>query len=96
MEIAVVRNAAMLGRGPKLEIVQAHELADFNQNHLHSEQVKMAALREFVDFVQGKISHAELRSDLTDHLISASVMSACYESHVRRVARRDGWVTVKL
>lgn len=95
LEIAIVRNDALLG-GPRLEVVQGHELATFDGTRLHSEQVKMAALREFVDFVQGTRTHADLRSDLTDHLLPAAVMSACYESHVRRRARRDGWVAVSL
>lgn len=97
LQIAVVRNEKLLGTGKRLEIISGSELRDDNTK-LHSERAKMAALSEFIDFVQGKIAHEELTSDLQDHLLSASVMSAAYESHVLRQQRGTGagWIKLKL
>lgn len=96
LQIVTVRNEALLGSGSRIEVVDASELGEFDRTRLQSEQVKMAALREFVDFIQGGKERSDLTSDLSDHLLSASVMSAAYESHVRRSRRGSGWVKVKV
>jgi hypothetical protein len=95
MQIIVVRNAGVLG-GEKIQVLQAHELGAFDHNRLHSEEVKMASLVEFVDFVAGKIGYSDIESDLSDHVTTARWMSAAYESHVRRQLGRSRFVSVSL
>lgn len=90
-----VRRSPDLG-GERLQVFQANDLAAFASDRLHGEQVKIAALQEFVQFVEGSIDHAQLRSDLTDHRVPASLMSAAYESHVRSRAGRSATVRVSL
>ncbi|MGK7870770.1 Gfo/Idh/MocA family protein [Falsiroseomonas sp. E2-1-a20] len=97
LQIVTVRDEKLLGSGRRVEVVDASELGEFDRTRLQSEQVKMAALKEFVDFVEGRIDREDLTSDLSDHMLSASVMSAAYESHVRRSRRGScGWVKVKV
>ncbi len=95
-EMRIFRNAGALGGGPRLEVVAAHELPGFDPKRLVGEQAKAAALGEFFDFAQGRIGHAELRSDLTDHLIPTSLMSAAYCSHISRQRGQAGFVPVRL
>lgn len=98
LQLVVVRNERLLGRGRRLEVINASDLSNGEDTKLHSERAKMAALDEFVGFVQGRIGHDELTSDLEDHLLSTSIMSAAYESHVRRQHRREAghWIKVKV
>ena len=96
LQIVTVRNEKLLGTGQRREVVNGTELAEFDPTRLQSEQVKMAALKEFVDFVQGRISTDDLRSDLRMHVTQASVMSAAYVSHIRRQQGACSWVSVKL
>lgn len=94
MQIIRVRNAGVLG-GPKIEVFQAEDLSpDHDAERRHGEQAKMKSLEEFLDFLDGRISRDELRSDLSKHLTTARWMSAAYESHNRKTQGQDRFVTL--
>ena len=85
-ELKRFRNCGVTGDAQPLEVVQLAELgrnAGFNDARLYTEQVKEAALLEFVHFVEGTLPKSALRSNIDDHVVPAQIMSATYASHVR-------------
>ena len=97
LELVCVRNDQLVGSGQRIERLMASDLAGSDQNRLHSEQGKMAALSEFAACVQGRLHRAFLTSDLSVHRLGVHLMSAAYESHILRGTDRmsDGSVLVE-
>ncbi|KAK8098764.1 Cytochrome P450 monooxygenase [Apiospora kogelbergensis] len=63
---------------------------------LLSENVKRGILEDAIGFAQGERDIGDLQSNLADHSIPASVMSATYISHIRRKAGLSPVVTVEM
>lgn len=96
LELVSIRNEKLVGAGERLEVVNASDLAQYDSQHLHSERAKMAALSEFVGFVQGLVDHDGLTSDLPMHRTGVQIMSAAYQSHILRGHDRAGNGMVKI
>lgn len=85
-EMFVFRNTGIIGGKP----VEKFTLADltnekgFTENELHIHKIKEGAIREFADFINGKLKREELQSDILDHVIPVRIMSAIYRSYVKR------------
>ena len=96
-DIYVFRNADFFSNDvPPLEVIKLNDLdsvGKFDHSRLYNETAKDGVIHEFVDFVLGRISRKELRSNIDSHSFPVRLMSAIYESHVRQVkALSDSWV----
>ncbi len=95
-EIVVFRNCGMTG---DREPMQVHRLANlpetsgFDAGRLYNEQIKEAALVEFLRFLRGEVGLDQLNSNIEDHALTVRLMSALYEAHVLR-RQSGGWVEV--
>ncbi len=87
-DVAIFRNVEMLGSGKPLEILRLADLeasTGFDETRLFIEQVKEGAILEFLGFIRGIVSKAELTSSIEDHFIPVQIMSGVYQSHNRRI-----------
>jgi hypothetical protein len=85
-EMIVFRNTGIVGGNP----VERFALSDliksqgYNDNELHIHRIKEGAVREFIDFIDGKISRNQMHSDISDHKNAVRIMSAIYRSFILR------------
>lgn len=95
MQIIRVRNAGLMG-GPKIEVLQAHDLSpNHDETRRHGEQAKSKSLEEFLDFLTGRIAREDMKSELTQHLTTARWLSATYVSHNLKTKGRNRFVTLR-
>ncbi|KAK8109436.1 Cytochrome P450 monooxygenase [Apiospora kogelbergensis] len=99
-EIQVFRNCDMLAGDE--EPLRTYSVQDIDREcrsqipGLLSENVKRGILEDAIGFAQGERDIGDLQSNLADHSIPASVMSATYISHIRRKAGMSPVVTVEM
>jgi hypothetical protein len=85
-EMIVFRNTGIIGGNP----VERFALSDltksqgYSNNELHIHRIKEGAVREFIDFINGKILRNQLHSDISDHRDAVRFMSAIYRSFILR------------
>lgn len=88
-EIQTWRNCNILGEEEPLKVYTVSDL-DRRYNSklpgIYAENTKRGILWEALDFLNGDKGLDDLASNLPDHSIPASLMSAAYISHVRRTA----------
>lgn len=86
-EVQTWRNCGVLGEDEPLKTYTVNELdKHFNTKAagIYMENIKQGILREALGFLEGNITIDELTSNLPDHSIPATMMSAAYMSHIRR------------
>lgn len=91
-EVQTWRNCRILGEDEPLKVYTVNELDkryDVKRPGIYVENVKRGILWEALDFLDGNKSLDDLCSNLPDHSIPASLMSAAYASHVRRAAGQN-------
>jgi predicted dehydrogenase len=94
-DIAVYRNCAMTGDPEPQCVFRFTDLPGaegFDATRLQNEQVKEAALLEFLRFIRGQLPLEQLRSNIENHDLTVRIMSAIYEAHVLRRLGGAGWV----
>jgi predicted dehydrogenase len=85
-ELVVFRNTGIIG-GIPVEVIGIKDLkaaAAFDVKRLFIEQVKAGAIKEFIDFIRGRIRRSELKSNIDSHYMPVKLMSAAYMSHIGR------------
>ena len=88
-EIQTWRNCDILGEQEPLKV---YSVSDVDRRYnsklpgIYAENVKRGILWEALNFLDGDKTLDELASNLPDHSIPASLMSAAYVSYVRRAA----------
>lgn len=60
------------------------------------EQVKFKVVKEFVDFIEGRINNNDVTSQIEDHRTSVQIMSGVYCSHILAKEERDPIVNYQL
>lgn len=91
-EVQTWRNCGILGEEEPLKVYTISELDrryNTQQPGIYAENIKRGILWEALDFLEGNKTVADLSSNLPDHSVPASLMSAAYVSHVRRCAGLD-------
>jgi hypothetical protein len=98
-DIAVYRNSDMTGDAEPQRIYRFTDLPGvegFDAAGLHNEQVKEAALQEFLRFLRGDIPVERLRSNIESHELTVRLMSAVYLAHALRRQGKRGWVRSRM
>lgn len=54
-----------------------------SESNIMMEQVKFKVVKEFVDFIEGKIDKNDVTSQIKDHRTSVQIMSGVYCSHIK-------------
>ena len=86
-EIQVFRNCDMLSEAEPLRTFTVSDIDEEFRSKtpgLLSENVKRGILEEAIEYTEGTKTLNDLRSNLTDHSVPCSIMSAIYISHIRR------------
>lgn len=98
-EVHVFRNCDVTGDDAPLK---TFTVADLDRRYntalpgIYSENVKRGILWEAVDFLQGHRTLEEMTSSILDHSVPATIMSAAYISHIRRVKDLNPIVPVEI
>ena len=91
-EVQTWRNCGVLGEEEPLKVYTVDDL-DRRYNTklpgIYAENIKRGILLEAFDFFEGNTSLDELSSNLPDHSVPATLMSAAYVSHVRRLSGQN-------
>lgn len=98
-DISVFRNCGLTGDPEPLQVYRLADLpgaADFDMGLLFNEQVKEAALLEFLQFIRGEVCLSQIRSNIESHGLTIQIMSGIYEAHALRCMGRLGWVEKQL
>ena len=86
-EVQTWRNCGGLGEEEPLKVCTVKDLDRRYNTQLpgiYAENIKRGILWEALDFLEGNKTVGDLTSNLPDHSVPASLMSAAYVSHVRR------------
>lgn len=85
LDIFIFRNNKIVG-GKAFEKISINQIMPNPYNfELHTQVVKSAILEEFFDYLNDKINRASLKSDLSTHKNSVSLMSAIYSANAQRL-----------
>ena len=98
-DIYVFRNFEMTGDDKPLKIIRMSDLSkknNYDKSKLVVELTKESVVKEFFDFIYGKIGKDKLRSNIDDHEIPVNIMSSVYSSHVNQQAKKDPVARFKL
>ncbi|KXS95010.1 hypothetical protein AC579_9309 [Pseudocercospora musae] len=86
-EVQTWRNCGVLGEMQPLKtytVSQLDQRYDNEATGLYMEHIKRGVLHEALEFLEGRRSINDLTTNLPDHSIPATMMSAAYMSYVRR------------
>ncbi|KXS94338.1 hypothetical protein AC578_4407 [Pseudocercospora eumusae] len=86
-EVQTWRNCGVLGDSQPLKTYTVSQLDrryDSETTGLYVEHIKRGVLHEALDFLEGRKSLNDMTSNLPDHSIPATMMSAAYLSYIRR------------
>lgn len=85
-DVFVFRNPLISNGKPQPSVYKLTDLFDQNDkepaSNIMMEQVKYKVVKEFMDFIKGRISKNEVASQIEDHRTSVQIMSGVYCSHI--------------
>ncbi len=85
-DIHVFRNSDLVGGDPyaKFSLDDLARNCHYDLTRLIIEQIKEQCVSEFFSVVTGRLPRGEMKSDLLSHELAVKLMSAVYESHIKR------------
>jgi hypothetical protein len=99
-DIHVFRNAGMFNEGEvpyrKISIDDLSSDLLLSGAGLANENAKYVVVAEFLEIVTGKKSPTDSLSHISDHAISARMMSDAYLSHINQTNKSDGLIKSKI
>lgn len=85
-DVHIYRNPLISGGKPQPSIYKLTDLFDKpvkdSESEIMMEQVKFKVVKEFVDFIEGKIIKDDVTSQIEEHRSSVQIMSGVYCSHI--------------
>lgn len=79
-DIYIFRNAGMFGEGQAFTKISARDLEDENVSGLTIENAKYRVIREFVEFILGKIELGDVKSNIDTHAVPVKLLSGICQS----------------
>ncbi len=96
-DIHVFRNVGMFGSGKAFYKISSKELEEKERSvRLVVEKAKERVIIEFVNFMLGKISKDDLKSNIDTHDIPVKIMSGVYQSSARVINHQDPLVRISI
>lgn len=104
-EIHVFRNPSkfsLIRQEDNLSCVTRYSTKDISgmgnlmKGQLVHEEVKHLVVREFIEFIEGKVGRDEIQSNIDSHSMPVSIMSAVYKSHILGMKNKNPIVNIKL
>jgi predicted dehydrogenase len=99
-DVHIFRNPLISDGKPQPSV---YKLTDFfekpdkdSESMIMMEQVKFKVVKEFVDFIEGKITKNDVTSQIENHKTSVQIMSGVYCSHILAKKERESIVNYKL
>ena len=99
-DVYVFRNPLISNGKPQPSVYKLTDLFDQHDkeraSNIMMEQVKYKVVKEFVDFIEGRISKNEVASQIEDHRTSVQIMSGVYCSHILAKEEKEPIVNYQL
>jgi len=99
-DVYVFRNPLISSGKPQPSIYKLTDLFDKPEkesaSNIMMEQVKFKVVKEFVDFIEDRISKKDVTSQIEDHRTSVQIMSGVYCSHILAKEEKDPIVNYQL
>ena len=86
-DVHVFRNPLLTDGQPQPSVYTLTDLFEKpnkeSESNIMMEQVKFKVVKEFVDFIEGRIDKNDVTSQIKDHRTSVQIMSGVYCSHIK-------------
>lgn len=86
-DVHIFRNPMLTDGQPQPSVYKLTDLFEKpnkeSESNIMMEQVKFKVVKEFVDFIEGRIDKNDVNSQIKDHRTSVQIMSGVYCSHIK-------------
>jgi predicted dehydrogenase len=99
-DVYVFRNPLLSKGKPQPEVFKLTDFFDISEkgdeSNITMEQVKFKVVKEFVDFIRGKLTKESVTSQIMDHKTVVKIMSGVYCSHINARNGENPIISYKL
>lgn len=96
-DICIFRNVSMYGKGKVLTRISSRDLEqEANMSGLTIENAKYRNIREFIEFMLGKIKLKDVKSNIDTHEVPVKIMSGICQSSARMHTNKNPLIRMSL